>query len=70
MSLGTRIKELRVAKAWTIDELAIRSGVSRDTIIRLEARSTRQVHFDVLDKLATAFEVDPGLLLFRYRRKE
>jgi putative transcriptional regulator len=62
-----RLAELRAAKGWTIDEMAKRSRVSRATIIRLEQHQTKQVRFDVLEKLARALECDPGYLIKKER---
>ena len=63
--LTLRVAELRAAKGWTQEELAARSGVGRVTIARIERGGTTRVEFDVLDRLATAFGVDPGYLITR-----
>jgi transcriptional regulator with XRE-family HTH domain len=61
--LQLRVKELRKLKDWTQEELAERSGVGRVTIARMEAGQTTRVEFDVLEKLAAAFDVAPGYLI-------
>lgn len=65
-----RLAELRNAKGWTIDRLAEKAKVNRSTIIRLEQRKTTRVDFDVLDKLATALECDPGYLIVRTKARD
>ena len=60
-----RLAELRKAKGWSIDRLAEAAGVNRSTVMRLESERTKRVDFDVLDKLATALECDPGYLIVR-----
>lgn len=66
--LSLRVAELRAAKGWNQQELAERAGVNRATIRRIEAGSKR-VDFDVLEKLADAFEVDPAVLIQRKPKK-
>ena len=66
MTIRLRIAELRAAKAWTKEELSERAGVSRATIIRVEADPPpSRVDLPVLERLAAAFDVEPGFLLVR-----
>ena len=58
-----RVAELRRAKGWTQKELADRAGVSRQTVIRAESEANRRLDYDVLEKLAEAFSVDPAYLI-------
>jgi transcriptional regulator with XRE-family HTH domain len=58
--LAVRLKGLRQARGWTLDDLAARSGVSRATLSRLENAETSPTAA-VLGKLCTAF----GLTLSR-----
>lgn len=58
-----RVAELRKAKGWTQKELADRAGISRLTVIRVESDANRRLDYDVLEKLAEAFAVDPAFLI-------
>lgn len=49
MSTGNRIKVLREARKWTLEDLSDRSGVDVGTINALERRNSRRsVHFPAL----------------------
>jgi transcriptional regulator with XRE-family HTH domain len=52
--IAQRLKALRNERAWSLDELAGRSGVSRATLSRLENSETSPTA-NVLGKLASAF---------------
>jgi len=52
--IGLEIKGKREAFGWNQGELARRSGVSRQTISRLETGAAENVKFSVLDGLDTA----------------
>ncbi len=65
--LGTRVKTLRDAKKWTQQELAAESGISVTTISRYENERVTMFSAKVLDRLASALDVDPGLLLVKMR---
>jgi len=67
MAITLRVKELRLARGWSQDELAQRAGITRVTVTRIEGDRNRRLDYDVLEKLADAFEVDPGLLIRRER---
>jgi transcriptional regulator with XRE-family HTH domain len=64
-----RVAELRQAKGWTQKELADRAGISRQTVIRVENDTNRRLDYDVLEKLAEAFAVDPAYLIVSESRK-
>ena len=58
-----RLKELRIRRALTQEELAARAGVSKVTIVKLEKPShTAPVHPSTLRKLARALEIEPSEL--------
>ncbi len=61
---GKRLKEIRLAKFWSRDELAKASGIHRDSIGRLErlewAGDSRP---PTVRKLAEALGVDPNELV-------
>lgn len=55
-NLGEKIKEIRIQKGWSLDELSNRSGVAKTTIWGIEKGS--QTSYDKLRKIANAFEID------------
>lgn len=63
-----RVRELREKRGWSQSELARRSGVTQQTISRIEARQTAAVAFDVLERLGDALDVHPGGLIQRVRK--
>jgi transcriptional regulator with XRE-family HTH domain len=54
--IAARVRELRAAHGYTLDELAARSGVSRSAISLIERRATSPTAV-VLEKLATGLDV-------------
>lgn len=52
--LAARVAELRVARGWSLDDLAGRTGVSRSTLSRLE-RAEISPTASLLGKLCTAY---------------
>ncbi|MFD2264557.1 helix-turn-helix domain-containing protein [Lacibacterium aquatile] len=52
--LGERLADLRIARGWSLDELAERSGVSRATLSRVERGETSATAV-MLGKLCAAF---------------
>jgi|SRR5690349_767912 len=52
--LAARVAELRVARGWSLDDLATRTGVSRSTLSRLE-RGEISPTAALLGKLCTAY---------------
>jgi transcriptional regulator with XRE-family HTH domain len=65
--LSTRVKALREAKRRTQQELASESGVSVTTISRYENERVTMFSAKVLERLAEALDVHPGLLLVRVK---
>ncbi len=63
-----RVKELREKRGWSQSELARQSGVTQQTISKIELRQTEAVAFDVLELLADALDVHPGGLIQRVRK--
>ena len=61
IALGLRIKELRVARAITQEELADRTGFFRTYMSRLETGAANPT-FDALLVLAAALDVAPAAL--------
>jgi transcriptional regulator with XRE-family HTH domain len=60
-SLGERLRSLRSARGWTLEELAERSGLSKPFLSRLES-STRQPSIAAVLSLARVFDVPMGSL--------
>ena len=57
MSIGDKLKNLRLSKKLKQSDLAEKSGVSRVAIGNYE-RGARQPNIEILSKIATALEVD------------
>ncbi len=62
-SLGTRLRELRVAKGLTQEELADRAGLHRVHVTQLEGGRYQSPRLDTLGRLAKALGVSLGRLL-------
>jgi len=60
--IGDRLKNLRVRRALTQQELAGRAGVGKNTVNRIE-RNEGEPHMSTLRKLAKALSVDPSELV-------
>lgn len=61
-TLGERLKELRIAKHLTQQQLADKIGVAKNTISVYES-GTRKPSYEVLEALSDYFNVDVGYLL-------
>jgi transcriptional regulator with XRE-family HTH domain len=62
----SRLRGVRVARGWSLDDLAARSHLSASTISRIET-GKRTMSIEVLVALASALEVDVGSLLELHR---
>ena len=60
--IGDRLKNLRIRRALTQQELADRAGVSSNAINRIELNKA-EPHMSTLRKVAKALDVDPTELL-------
>jgi transcriptional regulator with XRE-family HTH domain len=60
--IGDRLKNLRIRRALTQQELADRAGVSSNTLNRIELNKA-EPHMSTLRKLAKALDVDPSELV-------
>jgi transcriptional regulator with XRE-family HTH domain len=58
-----RLRELRDARGWTQVELAERAGVTRATVSRIEGGKVASLDLEVFEKLATALDVHPAVLI-------
>lgn len=61
--LRVEIRALRETKGWTQGVLAAKAKVTRATVNRLENGHPRSIDLDVLERLARALGVAPGLLI-------
>lgn len=62
--MGYKIKALREALGMTQEELAEKSGISRQTISSLENNQTRSTSTKTLEKIAAALNSTVGNLFF------
>lgn len=60
--IGRKLREARVRRLLTQEELAEKAGVSPSTIVTIE-RDQTMPHFRTIRKLAHALDVDPTSLL-------
>jgi transcriptional regulator with XRE-family HTH domain len=60
--IGERLKQLRIERAMTQDELAEAAGIGKNTVNRIEKDHT-EPRPPTLRKLARALEVDPRELV-------
>jgi DNA-binding Xre family transcriptional regulator len=65
MPIYLRLRELRLALGLSQAELAVRAGVRRATVSRLENTRITAIDLKVLEKLADLLRVEPGFLLSR-----
>ena len=64
VQIGERLKELRIRRALTQEELAQAAGIGKNTVNRLE-RDLTEPRPPTLRKLARALDVDPAELVGR-----
>jgi transcriptional regulator with XRE-family HTH domain len=60
--IGDRLKNLRIRRALTQQELAERAGISSNALNRIELNKA-EPHMSTLRKLAKALDVDPSELI-------
>ena len=63
MSIGQRIKNIRIQQGISIDELAYRLGKNRTTIYRYENGDIENLPLGILDCLADALNTTPAYIL-------
>lgn len=63
MALNDRLKAARTAKGFTLDEVAAKVGVSRQTIQRYESGVISNIPSDNIEKLAAALDTTPAALM-------
>jgi transcriptional regulator with XRE-family HTH domain len=59
VKIGEKLKDLRIRRALTQEELAAAAGIGKNTVNRLE-RDLTEPRPPTLRKLAQALEVDPA----------
>lgn len=62
--MSNRVRERRQELGLTQDELAIKSGLSRQTIINVECESSNAINTSTLTKIANALDSSVGFLFF------
>jgi transcriptional regulator with XRE-family HTH domain len=62
VKIGEKLKDLRIRRALTQEELAAAAGIGKNTVNRLE-RDLTEPRPPTLRKLAQALEVDPAELV-------
>jgi transcriptional regulator with XRE-family HTH domain len=67
VALGLAIRELRVEREWSQEELSLRSGVHRNYIGGVE-RAERRPSVETVGKLADALGVEPSQVFRRAER--
>ena len=60
--IGHRLKDLRIRRALTQEELAEKAGLGKNTVNRME-RNLTEPHMSTVRKLAKALDVDPAALV-------
>lgn len=61
---GMKIKLKRIAKGWTQEDLSRESGVSRNTIVKIEKGDTDGIRFGIIKKIASALGTTVQELFF------
>ena len=62
VQIGKKLKEVRIRRLLTQEELAEKAGLSPSTVVNIE-RDRSEPHFSTIRRLALALEVDPTSLL-------
>lgn len=61
--MGQRIREKREAMGWSVEDLAEKIGVARQTIYKWERGSVKNIDRDYIGKMAKLFHVEPDWLM-------
>lgn len=64
VDLGARVRRLRQAKNWTLEQLAARTRLARSTLSKIENGQTSPT-FDVLQKIAAGLDLEVSALVRR-----
>lgn len=63
MSIGQNIKKYRLMRGYTLDEVARKIGVSRQTMSRYETGVISNIPSDKIESIAKALDISPALLM-------
>lgn len=63
MSIGQRIRSMRIQQGLSIDDLAYRLGKNRTTVYRYENGDIENLPLGILDSLAEALNTTPAYLM-------
>ena len=63
MTIGERLKDLRLANGFTLKEVADRIGVSEGTVQRYESDYIKVIPYDSITGLADLYDVEPGYIM-------
>ncbi len=69
MTVETRINDVLATNGKTLYWLAKETGISYNTLHRLQSKTSQGITFDVLDRICTALTCTPGDLLVQARKK-
>lgn len=70
MDIGTRIKEARIAKGMTQEELGKIVGVQKSAIAKYEKGRVVNIKRSTLQKIVSALNINPSSLMFEESPKE
>lgn len=70
MDIGTRIKEARIAKGLTQEELGKIIGVQKSAIAKYEKGRVVNIKRSTLQKIVSALNINPSSLMFEESPKE
>lgn len=70
MDMGARIKEARIAKGMTQEELGNIVGVQKSAIAKYEKGRVVNIKRSTLQKIASALNINPSTLIFEESPKE
>ena len=63
MGLADNIKNYRLKKKLTLEEVAQKVGITRSTLSKYESGSITNIPSDKIEKIASALETTPGELM-------
>lgn len=63
MSTADRIKQLRLQKGWTQEQLGTKIGVQKAAIAKYESGRVENLKRDTIEKMSMLFNVSPAYLL-------
>jgi putative transcriptional regulator len=67
--IRVKLRELREERGLTQEELSDRAGVRQAAISAIETGARQRIDLDILDRLCSALDVEPGELLEREKPK-